>query len=89
VGVCGLLWASVGLCGSLWPLGDSGSLREAFSKVLAFVSESPIPIRRNCRFKYFLGFCGGDPIRGANLEQFRISDDFDRFNAFNELLVSF
>ncbi len=56
------------LSGSLrQPLGASGSPREAFSKVLASVPGSPIPLRGNDSFEPFLGFCGGDIFREAKL----------------------
>ncbi len=78
------------LSGSLrQPLGASGSLREAFSKVLASVPGSPIPLRRltvlNIFFVFVVGTLSGTP----NSRQSRISDDVDPFNALYKLLVPF
>jgi hypothetical protein len=69
------------LSGSLrQPLGASGSLREAFSKVLASVPGSPIPLRGNDGFEPFLCFCGGGPFWEVEFTTVSHFDDFDQFN---------
>ncbi len=66
------------LSGSLrQPLGASGSLREAFSKVLVFVPGSSIPLRRNDRFEPFLCFCGGGLFREVKFTTVSHFNDFD------------
>ena len=75
------------LSGSLrQPLGASGSLREAFSKVLASVPGSPIPLRRNDSFESFHGFCDGDPIREV---KFTTVSHFSVFDSMVELMCEY